>query len=132
MNEIAVSSSKKNEIIDITKEVEDLVFKSKAKDGFAIVYVPHATCALMINENYDPNVLSDILSSLSSLIPDGKWKHDKVDGNGAAHIKASIIGPSEVILIKGSKLMLGQWQSIMLADFDGPRKRSVFVKIVSG
>ena len=82
-------------------------------------------------ENYDPNILPDLLDCLTELIPEGKWRHDKIDGNGAAHLKASIIGPSKTIPIKDGKLTLGQWQNIMLCDFDGPRTRKIFVKVVS-
>lgn len=128
---ITVSSSEKNDIIDINNMVVELVAQSNIKDGFVVVYAPHATCAIIINENYDPNIMQDILDSLSSLIPEGKWRHDAIDKNAAAHIKASILGPSEIIPIKDSKLMLGQWQSIMLADFDGPRQRKVIVQVIS-
>ena len=84
----------------------------------------------MINENWDPNIMLDIIDSLNSLIPKGKWRHDKVDNNGAAHIKASIIGPSEIIPVKNGELLLGKWQDIMLADFDGPKERKILVDII--
>jgi secondary thiamine-phosphate synthase enzyme len=131
MKEFTIKSSK-IEIIDITDKVKEIVNQSNVKEGVCIVYTPHATCSVMINENWDPNIMDDILEALDKLIPAGKWRHDKVDANGAAHIKASIIGPSETIPIKDGKLMLGQWQDIMLADFDGPRERKVLVKIIKG
>ena len=130
IREINLSSSKQNQIIDITKEVGNIVNQSGVSQGLCIVYVPHATAAIMINENYDPNVCEDILDSLRENIPEGKWKHDRVDNNAAEHIKAGIIGPSELIPIKERKLMLGTWQSIMLADFDGPKKRRIIVQII--
>ena len=127
--EFTIKTSKKQQIVDITEKIKNLVKNSKVKEGICLVYVPHATCAVMINENYDPNVMDDLLNSLNKLIPDGKWLHDSVDGNGAAHIKSAILGPSETIPIKDSELQLGQWQDIMLCDFDGPRQRKIIVTI---
>jgi len=130
IKEINTSSSKKNQLLDITSKVEEVVKQSKIKQGLCIVYVPHATAALMINENYDPNVCDDILDSLRENIPEGKWRHDRVDNNAAAHIKSAIVGPSELIPIKDGKLLLGTWQSLMLADFDGPKRRRIYVQII--
>ncbi len=129
MGEFSVKTGRKQEIVDITEEVKKIVKNSKIKEGIALVYTPHATAAIMINENYDPNVCDDILEALNKLIPSGVWKHDRVDGNADAHIKAGIIGPSEAIPIKDSNLLLGTWQSIMLVDFDGPRDRKISVSI---
>ena len=123
-------STKGHEIVDITSKVEGIIAKAEVKEGMCFVYTRHSTCAMMINENYDPNILLDIMECLDKLIPQGKWRHDKVDQNAAAHIKASIIGPSETIPIRNKKLVLGQWQSIMLADFDGPRQRKVVVEVI--
>lgn len=126
-----IKSTRKNEIINITEEVEEIVRKEskekKLDEGICLVYVPHATAALTINENWDPSVCEDFLDLLSKIIPEGKWRHDKVDGNGAAHIKAAIIGPSVSIPFKDGKLLLGTWQGIMLCEFDGPRERKVVV-----
>lgn len=124
--ELHIQTNQKQEIIDITSQIEKLI---DVQEGVCLVYVPHATAAIMINESYDPNIMIDIIDSLNSLIPQGKWKHDAVDDNGAAHIKAGIIGPSEQIPIINGKLGLGQWQGIMLCDFDGPRKRKIIVVI---
>jgi len=131
MEEFIISSKNKNEIMDINSKVEQAVKKSGVKQGIAVVYTPHATCAILINENYDPNILLDITDSLREQVPEGKWRHDKVDDNAAAHIKSAIIGPSQVIPIKDGKLTLGRWQNIMLADWDGPRQRTVFVEVIS-
>lgn len=131
MDEFFITSKSKNEIVDITSKVEQAVAKAGVKDGIVVVYTPHATCAVLINENYDPNILLDITDALQEQIPEGKWRHDKIDNNAAAHIKASIIGPSQTVLLNNGKLALGKWQSIMLADFDGPRERRVFVEVVS-
>lgn len=128
--EFTVKTSKKQQIVDITDDVRKIVNSSKIKEGICLVYAPHATCAIIINENYDPNVMDDILNSLNALIPEGRWLHDSVDGNGAAHIKSAILGPSETIPIKDSELQLGQWQNLMLADFDGPRTRTVITQVI--
>jgi secondary thiamine-phosphate synthase enzyme len=130
--EFTISSSKKQEVVDITEQVKEIVMGSKVKEGICVIYTPHATAAIIINENWDPNISLDFLDSLNALIPIGKWHHDKVDGNGSSHIKAAIVGPSETIPITAGKLDLGQWQNIMLADFDGPRNsRKIIVKIIS-
>ena len=132
IGEFSISTSKKQEIIDITNRVKEIVKKSKIKNGVCIVYTTHATAAIIINENWDPNIMLDTLEALNNIVPQGKWKHDKVDNNGAAHIKASIIGPSETIIIRNNELILGQWQDIMLCDFDGPKQRKVLVKTMEG
>ena len=131
IEEFTVRTNNKNEIMNITNEVKEIVErickKEKIKDGICLVYIPHATAAITINENWDPNVCDDFLTAMSNLIPEGKWKHDRVDGNGAAHIKSAIIGPEKTIPIKDGKLVLGTWQGIMLCEFDGPRERRVIV-----
>ena len=129
MEEFSVSTKSKYDMVDITDKVKKIVKSSKIKKGICAVYVPHATCAILINENYDPNVMDDVLNCMSKLIPEGKWKHDRVDNNGAAHIKSAIIGPSETIPIENGELLLGTWQDIMLADFDGPRQRKIIVTL---
>lgn len=130
IKELLIKSSKKQEIIDITQKIEEITNQVKINEGICLVYVPHTTCALMINENWDPNIKEDILESLDKIIPKGKWKHDSVDGNGSAHIKSSVIGPSQIIPIKDNKLILGRWQNIMIADFDGPKERRVIVQCI--
>ena len=120
---ISISTSKRQELIDITDKVEAIVKKSGVKEGLCTVFAMHATAAIIINENADPNICLDLIDSLNELIPKGKWRHDKLDGNADAHIKSSILGPSETIPIKNNQLQLGTWQAVMLADFDGPRNR---------
>ena len=132
MPEIKISTSKKQEIIDITDAVQSIVTKSKVKEGICHVYVKHATAAIIINENWDPNICLDLIDCLNAQIAEGVWRHDNVDGNGASHLKAAILGPQEVIPISNGKLDLGRWQSIMLTDFDGPRdERVIKVTILS-
>lgn len=128
MKEIKVMTTKREELMDITKEVEELV--KDVKEGIVFLYVQHATAGIIINENDDPNIDEDILEFLRKQIPKGKWKHDKIDGNGDAHIKSSIIGVDLTIPVKDGKLLLGRWQSISLCEFDGPRERTVIVKII--
>ena len=96
-------------MIDLTNKIEEILKKSKIKNGLLNIYTPHSTAAVIINENHDPNICKDILNSLNKLIPEGVWLHDKIDNNAAAHIKASILGPSETIPIKEGKLQLSSW-----------------------
>ena len=131
IKEIRISTKAKYDIVDIQKQVEDIVRESKVKNGLCNVFVAHATAAVIINENYDPNVCDDILDAMAQIIREGRWRHDNVDNNGASHIKSAIIGPSQTIPVIDGKLALGRWQSIMVADFDGPREgRTVYVTIL--
>ena len=132
-SEITLSTSKKQELIDINNKVEEIVSKSRIKDGLCNIFCKHATAAIIINENYDPNICLDLIDALNDLIPAGKWRHDKVDGNADSHIKAAILGPSETIPIIDGKLQLGRWQSIMFAELDGPRSdRKIVVSLMGG
>ncbi|MFH1133879.1 MAG: secondary thiamine-phosphate synthase enzyme YjbQ [Nanoarchaeota archaeon] len=130
MPSFSIQTEGKESLTDITAEVERLVAASGAREGVCSVYVPHATAALAINENADPAVQDDILEALRGQVKDSGWRHDRIDGNAAAHIKAAIIGPSETIPIREGKLALGTWQDIFLCDFDGPRQRKVLVTII--
>ncbi|OGB98629.1 MAG: hypothetical protein A3G35_00180 [candidate division NC10 bacterium RIFCSPLOWO2_12_FULL_66_18] len=127
--EFIVRTNKKQEMVDITQRVADLVKQSRVSDGICLVYVPHATAAVAINENADPNVCEDILEALGNLVPEGRWRHDRIDNNAAAHIKATILGPSQAVPVRGGRLRLGTWQSVMLVELDGPRERSVIVEV---
>lgn len=124
-----VATKKREQIVDITKQVERVVRDSGIKQGLCFVFVPHATAAVIINENYDAAVCDDILSFLKQQIPQGVWKHDAIDNNADSHIKSSLLGVSQVIPIEDGKLMLGTWQGIGLVELDGPRKRNVIVVI---
>ncbi len=128
--EFTVSTNSRQELVDITNEVADAVERSGVKSGLCNVYVPHATAAIAINENADPNITSDIIDALNKIVKEGVWRHDKLDGNAAAHIKAAIVGPSETIPIEEGKLVLGTWQDIFLCAFDGPKDRRVRVTIL--
>ncbi len=129
IKEINISTSKRNELINITDEVTNLVKQSKIKQGICIVYCPHTTAAITINESADPAVQRDIIVNLSKLIPEnGDYQHS--EGNSDSHIKSSIIGASETLIIKDNNLILGTWQNIYFAEFDGPRQRKVIVKVL--
>jgi len=129
--EFFISTTKKQEIIDITDKVNSIIKKSKAKEGICNVFAAHATAAIVINENYDPNICLDLLDALNKLVPIGIWRHDKIDGNADAHIKSAILGPSETMPVKNGSLDLGQWQSLMFCELDGPRSnRRIAVTIM--
>jgi secondary thiamine-phosphate synthase enzyme len=127
--EFHIRSHRKYEMLDITDRVAEVVGQSKMAEGICSVYVTHATAAVVINENYDPNVCEDVLDALDKLIPQGVWRHDRVDNNAAAHIKSAILGPGETIPVRDGKLLLGTWQAIMLVELDGPRDRRVVVTV---
>ncbi len=128
--EFKVKTDKREKILDITKEVEEIVSEVGGESKACLVYVPHATCAIIVNENYDSAVCRDILNWLKKNIPEGVWEHDCIDNNADSHIKASLIGPSQIIPIENGKLQLGKWQGIALAEFDGPRERKIIVKLL--
>ena len=127
--EFQIRSHRKYEMLDITERVADIVRQSKMAEGICSVYVTHATAAIVINENDDPNVCVDVLDALDKLIPEGIWRHDRVDNNAAAHIKSAILGPGETIPLRDGKLVLGTWQALMLVELDGPRDRRVVVTV---
>lgn len=129
MTELRIHTSAKREMVDLTARVADIVRQSGVADGLCNVYVPHATAAIVVNENDDPNVCVDVLDALDRLIPDGVWRHDRVDGNAAAHIQATILGPGETLPVHQGRLVLGTWQAVMLVELDGPRSRRVVVTV---
>ena len=131
MNEISISSERRTEMIDITDAVQQAVDASGVRDGLCIIYVPHTTAAVTINEGADPAVKSDIVMELDKIAPqDDGYAH--VEGNSAGHIKSSIVGVSEAVFISDGKLVLGTWQSVYFCEFDGPRRRRAFVKVLTG
>ncbi|MEK6983227.1 MAG: secondary thiamine-phosphate synthase enzyme YjbQ [Nanoarchaeota archaeon] len=130
-DEIFFSTSKKHELIDITGKINSIVKRSKIKNGLCNVFAAHATAAIIVNENYDPNICLDLVDALAKLIPAGIWRHDNVDGNADAHIKSAMLGPSETIPVKNGKLELGTWQSLMFVELDGPRNdRKIIVTLI--
>ena len=127
MTELRIRTAAKREMVDLTARVAEIVARSGLAEGLCSVYVPHATAAVVINENDDPNVCTDVLDALDRLIPAGIWRHDRVDGNAASHIQATLLGPGETIPVKDGRLQLGTWQAVMLVELDGPRERRVLV-----
>ncbi|KPJ68727.1 MAG: hypothetical protein AMJ45_01945 [Syntrophobacter sp. DG_60] len=124
---ININTTKRTQLIDITSQVSETVRKSNIKDGVCVVYVPHTTAAVTINENADPNVREDIINIIDHIVP---WQYDykHLEGNSPAHIKATLIGPSVTIFIENTHLSLGTWQGVFFCEFDGPRSRRVLVK----
>ncbi len=129
MNTISVNSGKGEELIDITGDVRNIVKSSGVRDGICIVYTPHTTAAITINENADRCVKSDLLRGLKHLDFE-KVRFDHSEGNSPSHLKSSIFGCSETIIINNGSLLLGTWQGIFFCEFDGPRSRKVHIKII--
>lgn len=128
--EIQVSSKTKSELVDITPEVHKCIQQSGVQNGVCVLFVPHTTAGLTVNENWDPSVRVDILAVLDRLVPwQAAYRH--AEGNAAAHVKASLLGASQMLFIENGKLALGTWQGVFLAEFDGPRRREVWVSILS-
>ena len=122
-----VATSKREELVDITAQVQEVVTHLKVEDGLLVLYVQGATAALMIQENWDESVQTDVVNLLRKLIPRGVWLHDRQDGNGDSHLKAGLVGPSESIPIIEGRLGLSRWQNIFLCEFDGPRSERVVI-----
>jgi secondary thiamine-phosphate synthase enzyme len=126
---IHVKTKSRTEFIDITSDVKNIISKSRVSSGVCYVYVPHTTAGVTINEGADPAVARDMLSTLNRLIPrSSEYLH--VEGNSDAHIKTSLVGPSQTVIIEGGKLLLGTWQAVFFCEFDGARSRKVMVKIM--
>ncbi len=125
----SISTKQRNQMIDITSQVRSFVSQSGITNGDAIVYCPHTTAAITINENADPSVPHDILLTLGELLPHHRPGYQHSEGNSDAHCKSSLIGCSEQILIKDKSLDLGTWQGIFFCEFDGPRSRKVIIQI---
>lgn len=126
---LSVRSRKQADAVDITDRVQEVVRDSGVSTGLCQIYVQHTTAGVFINENADPDVMDDFLSTLDRLVP---WKDDyaHAEGNAAAHIKASLIGTSQTVPVREGKLALGTWQGIYFAEFDGPRERHVLVTVL--
>ncbi len=130
VDQIEVRTSSHSCLVDITGQLEKAVSRSGIKEGICHIFVPHTTAGVTINENADPTVCSDILTELDKIVPwQDNYKHH--EGNAAAHIKSSLLGASQIVFIEAGQLKLGTWQGIFLAEFDGPRTRRVWVRIVA-
>ena len=125
------ATHRSRELVDITGKVTRELARSGVREGICALYAQGATAALMIQENDDPQIALDVLDCLDRLVPEGRWRHDRIDDNGAAHIKAGLVGPSETIPIREGRLALSTWQNIFFCDFDGPRReRRVLLTII--
>ncbi|RKX69312.1 YjbQ family protein [candidate division WOR-3 bacterium] len=130
MDRITVETTSRIGLYDITDRIRRKLKESKVKDGILVVYVPHTTAAVTINENYDPSVVTDINQTLSRLIP-YRSDYAHTEGNADAHIKAAIVGSSRQVIIEDGDLRLGRWQGIFFCEFDGPRRREVWIEIIT-
>lgn len=129
MKEIPLQTHSRFEMIDITATVQKAAREEKVESGIGLVYTPHTTAAVTINENADPDVPRDILAALDRAVPlSASYRH--AEGNSAAHVKSSLVGASEMVIIENGRLVLGTWQSIFFCEFDGPRTRKIIIKFI--
>lgn len=129
MARFSVKTHRRSEMIEVTSQVRQIVVDSDVTDGRVIVYVPHTTAGVTINENADPDVVHDFLQQLDEMVPWDQPFYRHAEGNSAAHVKASMMGSSATVLIDGGRLVLGTWQGIWFCEFDGPRTRDVIVQV---
>lgn len=131
MRQLSVSTSRREEFVDITGEVARLVAESGLAEGAVLVYSPHTTAGITINEGADPDVRRDMVAHLARLVPNHPdFRH--AEGNSDAHIKVSLMGPSQLVPVSGGRMALGTWQHLYLCEFDGPRRRTVLVQFLAG
>lgn len=129
MKILEVQSQSKEEFIDITGKAREFAASSGASNGLLLIYVPHTTAAMTVNENADPSVKKDVISTLKKIIPDS-LPYSHLEGNSPAHIKASLVGSSVSLIVEEGELALGTWQGIFFCEFDGPRRRKVYMKVL--
>ena len=130
IHEIHLQTKRRDEMLDITAQVKELLVQANVKDGLIVLFSSHTTAGITINENADPDVQTDILRRLDELYPRDKAEDRHIEGNSAAHLKASTVGTSQTVIIHNGKLLLGRWQCIYFCEFDGPRSRTCYVKIM--
>ena len=132
MHRIDIETTDHSQMLAVTDRIQEAVDASGVREGVCHVYVPHTTAALTINENADPTVVGDVLHAVDALVPwhDPAYRH--AEGNSAAHLKAIFFGTSETVLVSEGRLVLGTWQGIFFCEFDGPRRRHFFVKLLAG
>lgn len=126
-----ISTNSRNEMANVTKRVQQAVSDAGVSSGMVVVFVPHTTAACTINENADPDVQHDLLQKLGELVPKEESFYEHGEGNSDSHVKASCVGASVTVLVEGGKLMLGRWQGVYVCEFDGPRERQVWIKVVA-
>lgn len=130
MKEVTIKTNSQVEMIDITATVQKIIRDGNIKEGICLIYTPHTTAAITINENADPDVTRDIITALDRAVPlSAKYSHS--EGNSAAHVKSSLVGASELVIIENGRLVLGTWQSLFFCEFDGPRTRKVFITMIT-
>jgi len=129
LHQIQIRTSKREQMIDITDQVQSIIAQNDIEEGMVLVYCPHTTAAITINENADPDVVHDILITLNKVYPQTSTDYRHAEGNSAAHLKSSTIGCSQLIPITDGRLLLGNWQGIYFCEFDGPRQRSCCLKL---
>jgi secondary thiamine-phosphate synthase enzyme len=129
MHREQLTTRTRSEILDLTPRIRKLVEASGITEGLCLVYVPHTTAGVTINENADPDVKSDMLKKLDEMIPKRETYYDHSEGNSDSHLKTALVGPTITLIISKSKLVLGRWQGIYFCEFDGPRQREVHIKI---
>lgn len=127
MTELHIRSREKRQLVDITDQVQRVVAESGLQQGLCHLFVPHTTAGLTLNENWDPTVRRDILSALERIVPPGPYSHQ--EGNSPAHIMASLVGCDATLFIENGRLLLGTWQGVFLAEFDGPRNRRLLIRV---
>jgi secondary thiamine-phosphate synthase enzyme len=127
--ELSVVSRSRSELIDITSDIDRAIGKAGQDEGVCVVYTPHTTAAITINENADPTVKTDIIHALDKMAPWADPAYMHMEGNSAAHLKSSLFGCSETLIIKEGRLLLGTWQGLFFCEFDGPRTRKVYIRI---
>lgn len=131
IHKMKLQTKRQDEMLDITAQVEEILVQEKVQDGLMVVYSPHTTAGITINENADPDVQTDILRRLDEVYPREDANDRHCEGNSAAHLKTSTVGASQTVIIHEGKLLLGRWQGIYFCEFDGPRMRTCFVKVIS-
>jgi secondary thiamine-phosphate synthase enzyme len=129
MNQFEVDTKQRDQMVDVTGRVQALVDESGVAEGTVVVYVPHTTAGVTINENADPDVVHDMLRQLDEMVPWSQPFYQHNEGNSASHVKATMVGSSVTVLIERGRLQLGTWQGIWFCEFDGPRRRQVWVKV---
>ena len=130
MDTLQIQTHTRNEFVEITRQVRHAVQRSRVKQGLCVVYCPHTTAAITVNENADPDVVHDMLAYLNRTVPKDQPDFRHGEGNSDSHIKASLVGSSATVLIEGGDLVLGRWQGMYFCEFDGPRARSVHVQVL--
>ncbi len=131
MHVITVETQKRTELVDITDRVRQAVAESGVRNGSVLLYVPHTTAGITINENADPTVKQDILSDLDRLVPASQSYYRHLEGNSDSHVKASLMGHSAMLLVEDRQMVLGTWQGVFFCEFDGPRRRKVRVQVAA-